>query len=134
MAGFGGLLADQGAATSIPWSPLAAGDLTRPWGQRSTTRAAHNPAADMFGRPLTLDSDQAIVEAVQRVAEARDVPMAHVALAWVLKKSVFAAPIVGATRPHHLTDAAAALSIQLTDDEVRALEEHYTPRSPTWFR
>jgi 1-deoxyxylulose-5-phosphate synthase len=127
-----GLLADQGVA-SIPWSPLAAGDLTRPWGQRSTTRAANNPATDMFGRPLTLGSDKAIVDAVQRVAEARGVPMAQIALAWVLKNPVVTAPIVGATKPRHLTDAAAALSVHLADDEIRALEEHYTPRSPTWF-
>ncbi len=127
-----GLLADQHVA-SIPWSPLAAGDLTRPWGQRSTTRAENNPAADMFGRPLTLDSDKAIVDAVQQIAEAREVPMAQIALAWVLNNPVVTAPIVGATKPHHLTDAAAALSIQLTDGEIRALEEHYTPRSPTWF-
>ena len=127
-----GLLADQHVA-SIPWSPLAAGELSRPWGQRSTTRAANNPAADMFGRPLIHDSDKAIVDAVQRVAEARGVPMAQIALAWVLNNPVVTAPIVGTTRAHHLTDAAAALTIQLTSDEIRALEEHYTPHSPTWF-
>jgi len=127
-----GLLADQHVA-SIPWSPLAAGDLTRPWGQRSTTRAEKNPVTDMSGRPLVLGSDQAIVDAVQRTAEARGVPMAQIALAWVLNNPVVAAPIVGATRAHHLADAAAALSIQLTGDEIGALGQHYTPRSPTWF-
>ena len=59
--------------------------------------------------------------------------MAQVAMAWVLKNPVVSAPIVGATKPHHLADAAAALSIQLTGDEIRSLEEHYTSRTPTWF-
>jgi aryl-alcohol dehydrogenase-like predicted oxidoreductase len=127
-----GLLADQGVG-SIPWSPLAAGDLTRPWGEGGTVRAEKNPTADMFGRPLVHDSDKAIVAAVQRIAEERGVPMAQIALAWVLKNPVVTAPIVGATKPHHLADAAAALDIQLTGEEIRVLEEHYTPRTPTWF-
>jgi aryl-alcohol dehydrogenase-like predicted oxidoreductase len=127
-----GLLADQGVG-SLPWSPLAAGLVTRPWGQGSTTRAESNPTTDMFGRPLFYDSDKAIVDAVQRIAEARGAPMAQVALAWVLNNPVVSAPIVGATKPHHLTDAAAALDIRLTDQEITALEEHYTPRLPTYF-
>jgi aryl-alcohol dehydrogenase-like predicted oxidoreductase len=127
-----GLLADQGVG-SIPWSPLAAGQLTRPWGELGTTRAELNPANDMFGRPLSHDSDQQVVNAVQNIAEARGVSMAQVALAWVLKNPVVSAPIVGATKPHHLSDAVAALDIQLTEDEITALEEHYTPRVPTWF-
>ena len=63
----------------------------------------------------------------------RGVSMAQVALAWVLKNPVVTAPIVGPTKPHHLADAVAALDIQLTEDEIRALEEHYTPRLPTYF-
>ena len=59
--------------------------------------------------------------------------MASVAMAWVLRNPVVDAPIIGATKDHHLTDAAAALDIDLTDDEVTALEEHYTPREPTYF-
>jgi aryl-alcohol dehydrogenase-like predicted oxidoreductase len=59
--------------------------------------------------------------------------MAQIALAWVLKNPVVTAPIVGATKPHHLADAAAALDIQLTGEEICVLEEHYTPRTPTWF-
>jgi 1-deoxyxylulose-5-phosphate synthase len=127
-----GLLADQGVG-SLPWSPLAAGLVTRPWGERSTTRAESNPTVDMFGRPLFQDSDKAIVEAVRRIAEARGVSMAQVALAWVLNNPVVSAPIVGATKPHHLADAVAALDIDLTDDEVAALEDPYTPRLPTYF-
>jgi 1-deoxyxylulose-5-phosphate synthase len=125
-----GLLADQGMG-SLPWSPLAAGLVTRPWGQRSTTRAGSNPTTDMFGRSLFHDSDKAIVDAVQNIPDAHGVPMAQVALAWVLNNPVVSAPIVGATKPHHLADAVAALDIRLTDDEITALEEPYTPRLPT---
>lgn len=127
-----GLLADQGVG-SIPWSPLAAGLVARPWGERSTTRAEANPNKDMFGRPLFHDSDKAIVDAVQQVAADRGVSMATVAMAWVLKNPVVSAPIVGATKPHHLADAVAALDLHLTDKETAALEEHYTPREPTYF-
>ena len=59
--------------------------------------------------------------------------MAQVALAWVLKNPVVTAPIVGPTKPHHLSDAVAALDVHLTDDEVRALEEPYGPHVPTAF-
>jgi len=127
-----GLLADQGVG-SIPWSPLNAGLNARPWGQQSTTRANSNPSTDMFGNPLWLDSDKAIVDAIERVAADRGVPMAQVALAWVLKNPVVDSVLSGATKPHHLTDAVAALDIELCDDEVRALEEPYVPRTPTYF-
>lgn len=124
-----GLLADQGVG-SIPWSPLAQGVITRPWGDRSTNRGARG--TDRFG-PLWLDTDQAIIDAVQRIAEERGASMAQVGLAWVLKNPVVAAPIVGVTKQHHLTDAAAALDLALTDDEVTALEEPYVLRQATWF-
>ena len=121
------LLADQGVG-SIPWSPLAKGRLARPWGE-------HTPRfdADPVGRRFFGDGDQPVVEAVHQVAEARGVPMAQVALAWVLKNPVVDAPIVGATKPHHLPDAAAAVDLLLTDDEIRTLEAPYTPRLPTGF-
>ncbi len=127
-----GLLAHQGVG-SIPWSPLAAGRVARPWGEQGTERSATSPDVDMYGRPLFLPSDEAIVEAVQTIAADRGVPMAQVALAWVLKNPVVDSPIVGATKEHHLTDAVAALDLRLTDDEVTALEQHYVPRAPTYF-
>ena len=128
-----GVLADQGVG-SIPWGPLAAGVLARPWGQEgATTRAAGSRTNDPQGRPIFADGDQAIVGAVQRIAEARGVAMASVAMAWVLRNPVVDAPIIGATKDHHLADAAAAFDIDLTDDEVTALEEHYAPRHPTFF-
>jgi aryl-alcohol dehydrogenase-like predicted oxidoreductase len=122
-----GLLAAQGVA-SIPWSPLAKGRLARPFGEQ-TLRSS----TDEIGRRAFGDGDQPIIEAVQRVAAGRGVPMAQVALAWVLKNPVVAAPIVGPTKAHHLPDAAAALDIHLTDDEISALEEPYTVRLPAGF-
>ncbi|MCU1689548.1 MAG: aldo/keto reductase [Jatrophihabitantaceae bacterium] len=128
-----GLLADQGVG-SIPWGPLAAGVLARPWGQEgSTSRGAGARTNDPQGRPIFTDGDEAIVNAVKGIAEARGVAMASVAMAWVLRNPEVDAPIIGATKDHHLADAVAAFDIALTDDEVTALEEHYTPRLPTFF-
>jgi aryl-alcohol dehydrogenase-like predicted oxidoreductase len=85
---------------------------------------------EMFG----LDAaNQHIVDAVQRVAEARGVPLAQIALAWVLRNPVVSAPIVGPTKAHHLPDAVAALDIQLSDDEASALEAPYTSRLPSGY-
>jgi 1-deoxyxylulose-5-phosphate synthase len=122
-----GLLADQGVA-SIPWSPLAKGRLARPYGER-TRRFDTDPV----GRRIFGDGDRPIIEAVQRVAADRGVPMAQVALAWVLRNPVVTAPIVGPTKPHHLADAVAALDLELTDAEATALEADYTPRLPTGY-
>ena len=123
-----GLLADQGVG-SIPWSPLAKGLLTRPWGGEHTARSETDPLHSRFSR----DADKPIADTVQHIAEARGIPMAQVALAWVLRHPMVSAPIVGATRPHHIPDAVAALDLHLTDDEMFALEESYSPRLPTGF-
>jgi aryl-alcohol dehydrogenase-like predicted oxidoreductase len=122
-----GLLADQGVG-SIPWSPLAKGRLARPWGQQ-TARSD----TDAVARWVLPHEDKRIADAVELVAEQHGVPMAQVALAWVLRNPVVSAPIVGATKRGHLTDAAASLDVTLTDDEIRALEEGYTPRQPTGY-
>ena len=109
----------------IPWSPLARGRLTRDW-DASTERMQ----TDNYGRTLygaTLDADRRVVEAVAQVAAARGVPRAQIALAWMLRKSMITAPIVGASKPEHLADAAAALSVKLSDEEVAALEAPYVP-------
>ena len=121
------LLADQGVG-SLPWSPLAKGRLTRPWGAQ-TLRGETDPLQARF----TEAHDRPIAEAVQRVAEARGVPMAQIALAWVLRNPVVDAPIVGATKPHHLPDAVAAVHLELTDDEARQLEAPYTVTLPTGY-
>ncbi|MFL0358269.1 aldo/keto reductase [Curtobacterium flaccumfaciens] len=126
------LLADEGVS-GIPWSPLAAGVVARPWGQKSTTRGTANPDTDPKGRPLWIPEDEAVVNAVERIAREHDVAMAQVALAWVLRNPVVAAPIVGATKAHHLADAVAALDVALSDDDVAALEAAYVRREPTYF-
>jgi aryl-alcohol dehydrogenase-like predicted oxidoreductase len=77
--------------------------------------------------------DEPVVNAVQQVAEARGVPMAQISLAWVLRNPLVSAPIVGATKPHHLSQAVDALDLQLSDEEVAALEEPYTNSGPSWF-
>lgn len=116
---------DQGVGLT-PYSPLAKGRAARPWGQQ-TARSASDTVASIFDR----DADAAVVTAIEKVARGRGVSMAQVALAWVLSKPVVACPIVGATKPHHLTDAVAALDVKLTTDEVNALEEPYRPRTTT---
>ena len=122
-----GLLGDQGVGC-IPWSPLAKGRLARPWGER-TPRFDTDPV----GRRMFGDGERAIIDAVRQVADQRGVPMAQIALAWVLKNPVVTSPIVGPTKPNHLADAVAALDIRLTDEEIRALEDPYTPRQPTGY-
>ncbi|MYQ46706.1 aldo/keto reductase [Streptomyces sp. SID4985] len=115
--------ADQGVGV-LPWSPLARGRLTRDWGT-----VTGRSAGDDFGSRLYLESDREIVEAVTRVAEARGVPRAQVALAWLLRQDTVAAPIVGVSRPGHLEDAVAAVRLELTDEEAEELERPYTPRA-----
>lgn len=87
----------------------------------------------MRGRPIFYESDRAIVDAVQRIAQSLEVSMAQVAIAWALNNPVVSAPIVGTTRPEHLDDAAAALDLHLTEEETAALEHPYIPREPTYF-
>jgi 1-deoxyxylulose-5-phosphate synthase len=115
----------------IPWSPLARGRLTRPWD--STTGRSET---DKFGQILyhqTEESDKKIVNAVAAVAEARGIPRAQVALAWVAQQEAVTAPIVGATKPNHLDDAAAAVELVLTGDELAQLNEHYVPHAIEGF-
>ncbi|SEP81016.1 aldo/keto reductase [Microlunatus flavus] len=113
----------------IPWSPLARGRLTRPW-DSSTNRSE----TDEFGKNLYNDGDAQIVQSVLDVAQARGVAAASVALAWVLRHPAVTAPIVGASKPHHLDDAVAAIDLELTDDEVAQLEAAYTPRENAGFQ
>ena len=111
----------------IPWSPLAGGWLTRKPSEEQTKTARGQK--DFSSKPASKNEmDDAIQQRLYDVAEARGVPMAQIALAWILSKPVVTAPIIGATKPHHLTDAVAALSIQLTQEEIRRLEEAYQAR------
>jgi aryl-alcohol dehydrogenase-like predicted oxidoreductase len=117
---------DQGVAV-IPWSPLARGVLTgnrTREGERRTIRAN----SDAFGDSLyNQPSDFDVVDAVSEVAADRGIPPAQVALAWLLQRPGVTAPIVGATKVGHVTDALAAVDVHLTEDEIKRLEERYVP-------
>jgi len=85
----------------------------------------------MYSR--TEEDDRKVVDRLAEVASRRGVPQAQVALAWLLARPAVTAPIVGATKPHHLEDAAASLTIQLTPEEIKALEEPYAPHPVLGF-
>jgi len=124
------LCASEGIGV-IPWSPLARGRLTRDWDE-TTNRSE----TDEFGKTLytsAVDSDRKVVERVKEVAANRGVPRAQVALAWLLSKPVVTAPIVGASKPNHLEDAIAAVSLKLSDEEIGLLEEPYIPHQIVGF-
>lgn len=124
------LCVDQGVGL-IPWSPLARGRLARPWGE-----VTNRTETDEFGRNLYNaggDANAAINAAVEAIAKARGVKMVQVALAWVLQKQPVAAPIIGATKLDHISDAIGALDIVLTADEISALEAPYRPTGVKGF-
>ncbi|MCI9887897.1 aldo/keto reductase [Micrococcales bacterium 31B] len=124
------LCRDQGVGV-IPWSPLARGRVTRDW-----DAATDRTATDEFGKTLyhrEEASNREIVEAVGRIAQARGVSRAQIALAWVRQQSAITAPIVGATKPAHLDDAIASLAVTLDEAECAALTSPYTPRLPEGF-
>ncbi|WP_026550100.1 aldo/keto reductase [Arthrobacter sp. Br18] len=124
-----GLCADQGIGV-LPWSPLARGKLARAWDE-TTSRSE----SDAFGKTLygTNDADRRVSDAVGKVAANRGVSRAQVALAWVSRNPVVSAPIVGVGKPGHLEDALASLAIELTADEVEALEAPYVPHALVGF-
>jgi aryl-alcohol dehydrogenase-like predicted oxidoreductase len=121
------LCLDQGVGV-IPWSPLARGRLTRDWDETTERQQT-----DVFGATLYKAADRDIVEAVAKIAAARGVPRAQVALAWLAQKPGVTAPIVGASKPGHIADAVAAVSLKLTPEEVKALEAPYTPHGIAGF-
>jgi aryl-alcohol dehydrogenase-like predicted oxidoreductase len=113
----------------IPWSPLGRGRLARPWSQEPETTRGQT---DAFGKKLyanTVDIDKPVIDRVEEVAKERGLPMAQIALAWLLHKPVVTAPIVGATKAKHLEDAVAALQVKLSEEEIRRLEEPYVPHA-----
>lgn len=121
------LCIDQGVGV-IPWSPLARGLLTRDVSS-NTSRSE----TDEFGKTLYGTANTEIIERVAEIAAQRGVSRAQIALAWVAHHPAVTAPIVGATKQHHLDDAIASIDIVLTDDEVRALEAPYTPQPVLGF-
>jgi 1-deoxyxylulose-5-phosphate synthase len=116
------LCLDQGVGV-IPWSPLARGRLARLPEERTTVRSGSDPIGDN----MYTEADDAVVQAVADVAKARDLPLAQVALAWMLHQEAISAPIIGATKPGHIEDAVAAVDVELSDEEIAALEAPYVP-------
>ena len=118
----------------IPWSPLARGKLARPWeDQPSTARAG----SDEFGATLygkTADADRGVVERVTEMAGRRGVPQSQIALAWLLHRPGVTSPIVGASKPNHLEDAVSALTVELSAEEIAALEAPYVPHAVVGFQ
>lgn len=115
----------------IPWSPLAKGRLTRDWDE-TTHRSEHDVIGKRFF-PTSSKSDREVVERVAELAKKRDIPRAQIALAWLLQKEPVTSPIIGATKESHLEDAATALSVTLTAEEVSFLEEPYIPHQVLGF-
>ena len=122
------LCADQGVGV-IPWSPLARGRLTRPYGE-STVRSETDVVGKALYKPED-EADRAVIDAVQALAAARGVPMATIGLAWHFTRPQVTAPIIGATKPEHIADAVKALDIMLTGEEIAPLEAPYRPKFPT---
>ncbi|MBB3658975.1 aryl-alcohol dehydrogenase-like predicted oxidoreductase [Rhizobium sp. BK650] len=116
----------------IPWSPLARGRLTRDWDEKT-----NRSETDEFGKTLykqAEDADRKIVEKVAEIAKAHGVSRAQIATAWILQKSVVTAPIIGASKPNHLTDAVGALSVKLSTEDIAALEAPYIPHNVAGFK
>jgi aryl-alcohol dehydrogenase-like predicted oxidoreductase len=117
----------------IPWSPLARGRLARAWEARNSTARSR---IDEYGKSLydaTEEADKKVIDSVGKIASARNVPRAQIALAWLLHKPAITAPIVGATKLLHVEDAVAALAIKLSDTEIEALEGPYIPHAIVGF-
>ncbi|ATP50208.1 oxidoreductase [Pseudomonas putida] len=125
------LCQDQGVGL-MPWSPLARGRLTRPKGQE-TARTLSDVSGKSFYAGTEVE-DGRVIDVVEQIASERGLPMAQVALAWVLRHRAVSAPIIGASKPGHLDDAIAALGLQLSDEEVARLEAPYVPHAVTGFK
>ncbi len=125
------LCADQGVAVT-PWSPLARGRLTRAWGESSQRLETDESGKRFYANAL--EQDEKIVNAVGAIAKARGVSRAQVALAWLVQKKGVTAPIIGASKPQHLTDAVAAASLGLTAEEIATLEAPYVPHRISGFQ
>jgi aryl-alcohol dehydrogenase-like predicted oxidoreductase len=115
----------------IPWSPQARGKLTRDWDYKSIRTETDEAMIRLFAK--TEEADRRVVDRVAQVAAARGVSRGQVALAWLLAKPVITAPIVGATKLHHLDDAIASLDVELSAEEIAALEEPYVPHAVVGF-
>jgi aryl-alcohol dehydrogenase-like predicted oxidoreductase len=115
----------------IPWSPQARGRLTRDWDYTSIRTETDDAHQRLFAK--TAEEDRKVVDRVAEVAAARGISRGQVALAWLLSKPAITAPIVGATKLHHLDDALASVNVKLSADEITSLEEPYVPHAVVGF-
>lgn len=115
----------------IPWSPQARGKLSRDWDYTSIRTETDAAFGRLFAK--TEEADKRVADRVAEVAKARGIARAQVALAWLLSKPEITAPIVGATKLHHLDDAIASIEVTLSAEEIAALEEPYAPHAVVGF-
>ncbi|MCP1437896.1 aryl-alcohol dehydrogenase-like predicted oxidoreductase [Erwinia persicina] len=115
----------------LPWSPLARGRLTRPWGETTARTASDEYGSTLYAR--SEENDGAIAQRVAAIAEARGVSRAQIALAWLLAKPVVTSPIIGASRAEQLADLVKAVDIELTQEEIAELESVYQPHHVVGF-
>ena len=120
------LCADQKIAVT-PYSPLAAGRLTRDWGAETKRYLTDKTANQKYDK--TMEQDREIVVRVAQIADKHQSKRAQIALAWLLQKEQVVAPIIGATKESHLLDALPALDLKLTAEEIAYLEEPYLPHA-----
>jgi aryl-alcohol dehydrogenase-like predicted oxidoreductase len=116
----------------LPWSPQARGRLTRDWDEASKRSDTDLVAKEMY--TATDAADRVVAERVKQVAEARGIPRAQVALAWVAQHAGVTAPIIGASKLSHINDAIQALDVKLTDGEIALLESAYVPHAVAGFK
>jgi aryl-alcohol dehydrogenase-like predicted oxidoreductase len=115
----------------LPWSPLARGKLTRPWGENTARSTSDKVMASLYDN--TEENDAVIAERLAQVAEGKGVTRAQVALAWLLSKPAVTAPIIGASRAEQFEDLVKAVDVTLSDEEITLLEEVYQPHQPVGF-
>lgn len=115
----------------LPWSPLGGGKLTRPWGETTKRATTDRYNKSMYDDPQS--NDREVVAAVETLAQARGVPMAQIAMAWVLSKDAVTSPIVGVSKLSHVEDAIASVNVKLTAEEIASLEAPYRPRFVAGF-
>ncbi|MEB7539193.1 aldo/keto reductase [Pantoea anthophila] len=115
----------------LPWSPLARGKLTRPWGENTARSTSDQVMAKLYA--TTEENDAVIAQRLAQVAESKGVTRAQVALAWLLSKPAVTAPIIGASRAEQFADLVKAVDVTLSDDEITLLEEVYQPHQAVGF-
>ncbi|WP_339492860.1 aldo/keto reductase [Pseudomonas sp. EA_15y_Pfl2_R67] len=124
------LCLDQGVGL-MPWSPMARGRLTRPQGEQ-TERTKTDISGQSFYEATEIE-DGRVIDVVEQISKERGVPMAQIALAWVLRKKGVSTPIIGASKPSHIDDAISALTVTLREEEIKRLEAPYAPHAVTGF-